>query len=178
MTEPTVISEIEERDVKSATEFLNSSSFKRRFIRTDCNAADPDWKGPNGQPVHDHVREQMDSFKNDLGDLKSQPFRNGVFQRSHSGMLFNVTYNQLFQPFVPVPQAKLHEYGPDRDDKKDWRLYYRYAWKEKGPNAIIYSTDNEIIREGKLACTSYSYSGQSSFALLGAGMFFVPQSQP
>jgi len=178
MTESTITSEIDERDLKNAVESLNSASFKTRFIRTDCNAADPVWKAPNGQAIHEHVRDQMDAFKKDLGDLRSQPFQNGVFQRSHSGTMFNVAYNQLFQPFVPAARDLLHLYGPDRDNNKDWRRDYRYAWKEEGPHAIIYSTDTEIIQQGKLACNSYSYSGQNSFALVGAGMFFVPQSQP
>jgi len=113
MTESTITSEIDERDLKNAVESLNSASFKTRFIRTDCNAADPVWKAPNGQAIHEHVRDQMDAFKKDLGDLRSQPFQNGVFQRSHSGTMFNVAYNQLFQPFVPAGRNLL--YGPDRD---------------------------------------------------------------
>lgn len=56
-----------------------------------------------------------------------------------------------------------------------WRRYYRYAWKDKGPNGILYSSDTQIIQEGKLACNSYAYSGQNSFALVGAGMFFIPE---
>jgi hypothetical protein len=178
MTEPTITGEIDERDLKAAIESLNSVSFKTRFTRTDCNAADPDWKAPSGQALKEHVRDQMDAFKKDLGDLKSQQFKNGVFQRSHSDMMFTVAHNQLFQPFVPAARDLLHVYGPDRDNNRDWRRDYRYAWKDEGPHVIIYSSDTEVIQQGKLACNSYSYSGQNSYALVGAGMFFVPQSQP
>ena len=53
--------------------------------------------------------------------------------------------------------------------------YYRFAWKDKGPHGILHTTDTQIIQEGKLACTAYAYSGQSSYALVGAGMFFQPE---
>jgi hypothetical protein len=178
MTEPTKTGEIDEHDLSVAIEWLNSASFKRRFSRTDCNAADPGWNAPSGQPLKEHVRDHMDAFKNDLGDLKSQQFKNAVFQRSQPDMLFTVAYSQLFQPFVPAARDLLHVYGPDRDNNRDWRRDYLYAWKEKGPNAIIYSNDIDIIQQGKIACNSYCYSGQNSYVIVGAGMFFVPQSQP
>lgn len=178
MTEPTKTSEIDERDLQSAIESLNSASFKRRFTRTDYNAANPAWTTPSGQPLKEHVRDQMDAFRKNLDDLKAQQFKNGVFQRSEPNVLFTVAHNQLFQPFVPAARDLLHVYGPDRNNNRDWRRDYRYAWKEKGPNAIIYSNDADIIQQGKLACNSYCYSGQSSYAIVGAGMFFVPQSQP
>lgn len=66
-------------------------------------------------------------------------------------------------------------YGPDRDNLKDRSLYYCYAWKDKGPNGIIFSSDDQIIREGKLSCNSYAYSGQDSYALAGAGLVFQPK---
>jgi hypothetical protein len=178
MTEPAKISEIDEGDLQSAIGSLNSASFARRFTRTDCNAANPAWKTPSGQSLKEYVRDQMDGFRKDLGDLKSQQFKHRVFQRSEPKILFTVAHNQLFQPFVPAAGDLFHIYAPDGNKNRDWRRDYRYAWKEEGPNAIIYSNDAGIIEQGKLACNSYCYSGQSSYAIVGAGMFFVPQSQP
>jgi len=175
MKEPIVTGEIGERDVTTAVESLNSASFKARFIRTDCNATDPEWKTPSGQAINEHVRDQMDGFRKDVDAVRLHHFHGGVFHRFDSGMLLTVAHHHLFEPVVPTARDLFHVYGPDRDNIKDWKRYYRYAWKDKGPNAIIHSSDTQIIQEGKLACNSYSYSGQSSYALVGAGMLFIPQ---
>lgn len=176
MKEPIVTGEIGERDVTTAVESLKSASFKARFIRTDRNAPDPIWKAPSGQAMNEHVRDQMDGFKKDVDAVRRQHFHGGVFHRLDSGTLLTVGHHQLFEPVVPTARDLFHVYGPDRDNIKDWKRYYRYAWKDKPPtNAIIYSSDTQIIQEGKLACNAYSYSGQNSYALVGAGMLFFPQ---
>ena len=167
--------EIDERDVTAAVESLNSASFKGRFIRTDCNIADPEWKAPSGQPLYEHVRDQMDRFRKDVDPVRLHHLHSGVFQRFDSGTLLTVGNHNLFEPIVPAARDLLHVYGPDRDNIKDWKRYYRYAWTDKGTNAIIYSSETQIIQEGKLACNSYAYSGQSSYALVGAGLLFRPQ---
>jgi hypothetical protein len=164
----------DERDVAAAIESLKSAPFKGRFIRTDCNAADPVWKAPDGQPVKDHVHDQMKHFRKEVETVGYSKFHNGVFQKYDKNAVLTITHHRMFEPFVPTPGDLLHVYGPDRDNIRDWQRYYRYAWKDKGPNGIFYSTDAQIIREGKLACNSYAYSGQNSFALVGAGMFFRP----
>jgi hypothetical protein len=66
-------------------------------------------------------------------------------------------------------------YGPDRDNLRDWRRYYRYAWKDEGPNAIVYSDDPTIIRQGKPSGNCYSYTAQNSYLLIGVGMLYRPE---
>ncbi len=176
MKEPIVTGESDEREVRAAIESLKSAPFKARFIRTDCNAKDPVWKTPSGQPIHEHVRDLMDRFKADVGALRLHDLHGGVFHKYDSGTLVTVGTHHLGSAVVaPTARDLLHVYGPDRDNTQDSTRYYRYAWTDKGPNAIIYSTDQQIIREGKLGCNSYAYSGQSSYALAGAGLFFRPQ---
>lgn len=175
MKEQIMTDEIDERDVAAAVESLNSASFKRRFARTDCNVAVPEWKAPSGQPINEHVRDQMDRFRKDVETIRLHHFHGGVFQRFDATTMLTIAHHQLFEPVVPTARDLFHVYGPDGDNIKDWKRYYRYAWKDKGPHAIIYSNDTQIIREGKLACNSYAYSGQSSYALVGAGILFRPQ---
>jgi hypothetical protein len=204
MKEPIVTGEFGERDVTTAVESLNSASFKARFIRTDRNAADPEWKAPSGQAIHEHVRDQMYAFKKDVEAVPlPHHFHGGVFHRfggrpddlleplprdrgySKSATILTVAYSHL-SPEPPIRRTSrvseredlLHLYRPDRNNIKDWEQYYRYAWMDKappGPVTIIYSTDTEIIQQGKLRFGTGSYSGQSSYALVGAGMFFLPQ---
>lgn len=175
MKEPTVTGAIGDRDVATAVDSLNSASFKKRFIRTDCNAADPEWKAPGGQAMSEYVRDQMDGFRKDVEAVQPQHFHGGVFHRFGSTTVMTAAHNHLFEPVVPTARDLFHVYGPDRDNTRDWTRYYRYAWQDKGPNAIIFSNDTQIIREGKLSCNSYSYSGQSSYALVGTGLFFLGQ---
>ncbi|HVE51611.1 MAG TPA: hypothetical protein VNG69_18555 [Casimicrobiaceae bacterium] len=175
MKEPSVTGEIDERDVTSAVESLNSASFKERFIRTDQNTADPEWETASGQGILEHVRDLRDQFKKEVDATRLHHFHGGVFQRFDSGTLLTLANHRLFEPVVPTARDLFHVYGPDRDNIKDWQRYYRYAWKDKGPHGIIFSSDPQIIREGKLACNSYAYSGQGSYALVGAGMLFRPQ---
>jgi hypothetical protein len=175
MKEPTARGEIGERDVATAVESLKTASFKSRFVRTDRNAPDPEWKAPGGKPMNEHVKEKMQGFKRDVDAVRLRDLHGAVFDRLDAGTLLTIGHHHLFDPVVPTASDLFHVYGPDRDNVKDWRKYYRYAWKDKGPNAIIYSTDAQIIQEGKLSCNSYAYSGQSSYALVGAGMLFIPE---
>jgi hypothetical protein len=171
-----VASEIGERDVVTALESLNASPFRQRLLRAhghSSSVADPVWKAPSGQPIAEHVRNQMDKLKKDVGTVQLHHFHGGVFQRFDSASILTVAHHHLFEPVAPAARDLFHIYGPDKNGTKDWTRYYRYAWKDKGPHAIIYSNDTQIIQEGKLACNSYSYSGQSSYALVGAGMFFL-----
>jgi len=174
MKEQNLAKVFDERDVVTAYESLNNATFKRRFIRTEGNAADPDWKAPDGLPVNEHVLNKMNHFRKDVETVRLNNLHGGVFQKFDSNILLTVAHHHLFEPVVPAARDLFHVYGPDRDDKRDWKKYFRFAWKEKGPHAIIYSTDQQIIREGKLACNSYSYSGQGSYAIVGAGMLFSP----
>jgi hypothetical protein len=164
----------DERDETAALESLNSASFKERFIRTDCNVPDPEWKVPDGLPINDRVRNQLNRFRTDVEIIGLNKIHGGVFQKFESNTMLTIAHHRLFQPVVPTARDLFHVYGPDRDNIRDWKRYFRYAWKDKGPNGIIYSTDTQIIREGKLMCNSYAYSGQSSYALVGAGMLFRP----
>jgi hypothetical protein len=166
--------DITEKDVKIAKKSLDTASFRERFINTGCNVADPVWKAPNGKPINEYVKKQMGSFRKDLGPIAFDKFQTGVFQKYDSNSLLTIDFHGRHIQTPPKPRDLLHVYGPDRDNIKDAKKYYRYAWTDKGPHGIIHSTDQEIIREGKLMCNSYSYSGQSSFALVGAGMFFQP----
>ncbi len=172
-TQPIAEVEFTEKDVKAAKKSLDSASFKERFIRADCNVADPVWKA-DGKPINEYVQKQMSRFRKDVEPIGFDKFRTGVFQKYDSNSLLTIGFHDLHIPVPPKPRDLLHVYGPDRDNIKDWKKYYRYAWTDKGPNGIIYSTNPQIIREGKLSCNSYAYSGQSSYALVGAGMFFRP----
>jgi hypothetical protein len=174
MKEQKITDGFNEQDVAAARKLLNSGSFKNRFIRTDCNVADPVWKASDGQPIIEHVRDKMSGFRNGVDTVGLNQFRGGVFQKYDSGILQTISYHGLLDQVVPAARDLFHVYGADRDNIKDWQKYYRYAWTDKGPNGIIYSTDAQIIREGKLACNSYAYSGQSSYALVGAGILFRP----
>ena len=165
----------DERDVAAAKESLKSASFRKRFVSTDCNVTDPKWKAADGHPINDQVRNQMKMFRKNVETVGLNQFHGGVFQKYETTTLLTIAHHHLFEPVVPTARDLLHVYGADRDNIKDWKRYYRYAWKDKGPNGIIYSTDAQIIREGKLACNSYAYSGQGSYALVGAGMLFSPQ---
>lgn len=173
MKEQKMTEGIDEKDVATAYASLKSASFKERFIRTDCNAADPIWKAPDGKPMNEFVRNQMDQFKNEVEPV-GQNLYGGSFQKFNSNILQTISYKGLFDTIVPTTRDLFHVYGPDRDNTGDWKRYYKYAWKDKGPNGIIFSTDAQIIREGILSCNSYAYSGQSSFALVGAGLFYRP----
>jgi hypothetical protein len=174
MKEKNMTGGFDESDVAKAKKILDSASFRERFIRTDCNVASPKWKGPDGQPVNEHIRNQMSRFRKDVETVGLNRFYGGVFQRFDDSTLLTISHNRLFDTVVPTARDLLHVYGPDRDNLKDWQRYYRYAWTDKGPNGIIFSTDAQIIREGKLGCNSYAYSGQSSYALAGAGILFRP----
>jgi hypothetical protein len=176
MNKPTAPGEISDRDVTTAVESLKSASFKARTVRTDWNAADPAWKAPDGRPIIQFVRDKLTQFKNELDVIKIADLHGGAFYKFDVDTVLAVGRHQVFrQPVVPTAQDLFHVYGPDRDNTKDWRKYYRYAWKDKGPNGILYSTDVQIIQEGKLFCNAYAYSAQGSFALAGAGMFFLPE---
>ena len=175
MKKPIITSEIGKSDVTTALKSLKSAAFKARFIRTDCDAPDPEWKVRGGKPIGEHVRDQMSAFKKEVDGVRLHDLHSGVFQKLDANTLLTIGHHHLFEPVVPAARDLLHVYGPDRDNIQDWKRYYRYAWKDKGPHAIIYSSDAQIIQQGQLACNSYSYSGQNSYALVGAGMFFLPQ---
>ncbi len=163
-----------EHDLKAANESLNSASFKRRYIQTHCNIPSPKWNVPDGKPINEHVRNQKDRFRNDVRSIGLNQFQSGVFQKFDANTMLTIAYNNLSEPVLPTARDLLHVYGADRDNIRDWKRFYRYAWKDTGPNGIIFSTDAQIIREGKLWCNSYAYSGQSSYALVGAGILFRP----
>jgi hypothetical protein len=173
MKEQKMTDGINEHDVAVAYESLKSASFKERFIRTDCNVPDQVWKAPDGKPINKYVRNQMNNFRKEVEPF-GQNLYGGSFQKFNSNILQTISYRGLLDPVKPTARDLLHVYGADRDNIKDWQKYYRYAWTDKGPNGIIYSTDAQIIREGKLGCNSYAYSGQSSYALVGVGMHFLP----
>jgi hypothetical protein len=175
MDRPNVVDEFDEREVARAIESLQSATFQSRFVRTDCQSPDPDWTTEDGQRIDDHVRQQMDSLKRDVDALSVRDFRGYAFQRFIGGTQLVVDGHHLGDVVAPSAADLLHVYGPDRDNTGDWRKYYRYAWRDKGPNGIVYASDEDTIRQGRLACNSYAYSGQSSFALQGAGLFFQPQ---
>ncbi len=178
MKEPSVKGDIAEGDVATAVESLNSSPFRERLVRahgTTSAVADPVWKAPSGKPIDEHVRDQMSGLKKDVESMQLHHFHGGVFHKVESATTLTVAHHQLFKPVPPTPRDLLHVYGPDKNATNDWTSFYRYAWKDKGPHGILHSTDTQIIREGKLVCNSYSYSGQSSYALVGAGMFFLPE---
>lgn len=175
MKKPNAPGEISERDVTTAVKSLSSSAaFKSRFVRTDCNVKDPKWKAPNGRPIIKYVGDKMDQFKKDVGG-RLFDLDGGVLYAVKSDVLLMIVKHGLLKPYVPTPADLFHVYGPDKDQTKDWRSFYRFAWKDKGPNGIFYSTDTDIIKDGKLSCSSYAYSGQSSWAIVGAGIFFKPE---
>jgi hypothetical protein len=175
MRESIIPSEIAEPDVSTAAASLSSAAFRARFPPADCNAADPDWKAPDGRAIDEHVRDRMRRFQESLHPHTQADMSSGVFSAREASILLTSAYHRNTAPAVPTARDLLHVYGPDRDNVKDWTRFFRYAWKDKGPNGILYSSDEQIIREGKLACNSYAYSGQSSHALVGAGMLFQPQ---
>ena len=174
MKEQNLIETFNEGDLVMAYESLNSASFRKRFIKTSHNVANPEGNTINGEPVKENINLLKSKFRTEIETAGPQQLYGGVFQKFDSGSMLTVAHHRLFDPVVPTARDLFHVYGPDRDNKRDWKSYYRYAWKEKGPHAIIYSTDSQIIREGKLGCNSYAYSGQGSYAIVGAGMLFRP----
>lgn len=167
--------DIDDRDVATAVESLSSAAFTQRFVRAEGNGDAPVWMAPGGQPIEDHVGDRMDTFKKDVETVRLHHFHGGVLQRFDADTVLTIAGNRRLDPAPPAARDLFHVYGPDRDNLKDWKRYYRYAWKDKGPHAIVYSDDTQIVREGKLACSSYAYSGQSSYVIVGAGMLFRPQ---
>jgi hypothetical protein len=153
---------------------MERASLRDRFIRTDLNTADPEWTVHDGKTINEHVQKEVKRFKRVVENVKLNHFQNSVFQKYSDNTIITIGHSRYSDIVAPAPRDLLHVYGPDRDGLKDWKAYYRYAWTQLGPNGIIYSTDDQIIREGKLMCNSYAYSGQGSYAIAGAGMFFRP----
>lgn len=175
MKEPNASGDHAGGDVAIAVESLHSSPFRDRLLRAHGGTsavADPVWKAPNGRPIDEYVRDQRSRLKRDVERMPLNDFHGGMVQRIESESILTVAHHQHFTSSPPPPRDLLHVYGPDRNATNDRTAFYRFAWKDKGPHGILHSTDTQIIQEGKLACTSYAYSGQSSYALVGAGMFF------
>ncbi len=80
----------DERDITAARKSLKSEAFKRRFIRTDCNVADPVWKTAGGQMMNEHVREQITRFRNELETSTYTRFQHGIFQKFDAKSIFSV----------------------------------------------------------------------------------------
>jgi hypothetical protein len=175
MNDPDVVDEFDDRDVARAVESLQRGAFRSRYVRTDCQSPDPDWTTEAGQRIDDHVRQEMDRLKRDVGVLNVQDLSGYAFHRFTDQTTLVLDGHHLGDVVAPTAADLLHVYGPDRDNTGDWSRYYRYAWHDKGPNGIIFASDADTIRHGRVACNSYAYSGQSSFALQGAGLFFQPQ---
>jgi hypothetical protein len=167
--------DFDDADLETAVEALDSARFRMRFIRTDCNADDPEWRVDGGRPIKDYVRDQMDVFKGEVDAVTTRSIHSGVYQKFGSDLWQAIGSNHVLDPVTPAPADLLHVYGPDRDDTGDWRRYYRYAWKDKGPNGIVYSDDATMIRQGKLSCNCYSYSAQNSYTLVGVGLLYRPE---
>ncbi len=177
MKERDVSDGIAASDVAMAVESLNSSPFRDRLIRAHAATsaiADAAWKAPDGRPIDEYVRDQRSRLKRQVESMPLNDFRGGMFHTIEAESILTVAHHQRPKPSPPTPRDLLHVYGPDKNATNDRTSFYRFAWKDKGPHAILHSTDPQIIQQGQLACTSYSYSGQSSYALVGAGMFFEP----
>ncbi len=99
--------QIGERDVKTAVESLTVASFNSRFIRTGCNAADPKWKSPSGQPIQKYIRNQMDGFRKDVLPVRGQRLHGGVFQKINSSTILTIAYHNLFKPVIPTARDLL-----------------------------------------------------------------------
>jgi hypothetical protein len=168
--------EFDDADVKTALASLDTAPFRSRVIRTDCNAADPEVLTESGQPIDQYARGQLREFKATVDAIGGQVVHSGVFQKFVDDKLWlAIGSGHLLDPITPEPRDLFHVYGPDRDSLGEWRKYFRYAWKDEGPNAIVYTDDATMIRDGKLAGNCYSYTGQNSFLLLGVGMLFRPE---
>jgi hypothetical protein len=176
MDRPGEVDGFDERDVGLAIESLQRAAFRSRYVRTDCQSSDPDWTTEDGQRIDEHVRQYVDQLKGDVDALDVRDFSGYAFHRLTGNVQMVVDGHHLGDVVAPSPADLLHIYGPDRDNTGDWTKYYRYAWRDKGPHAIVFASDDEVIRQGRLSCNSYAYSGQSSYALQGAGLFFRPQS--
>ena len=161
-------------DVRTAVAALDHAPFRARTIRTDCNAPDPEWQ-VEGRAVADHVRDEMAVFKGEMEAVPVRTVHSGVFQKFTSDTWHAIGAGHLLDPITPEPRDLLHVYGPDRDNVGDWRRFYRYPWKDKGPNGIVFSSDADIVRQGKLSSNCYSYSAQSSYTLVGTGMLYRPE---
>jgi len=168
--------EFDESDVRLAVAALDRAPFRTRVVDTRCNAADPEWM-VEGKPIADHVRDQMDVFKGELDVLTSDRIHAGAFHHYTADTWHAVGSAHLGDVVgtPPTPADLLNVYGPDRDGLGDWRRFYRFAWKDKGPNGIVFSDDQTIIRQGRLSSNCYAYTGQSSFVLVGAGMLYRPE---
>ncbi len=162
-------------EARSAVESLTTAPFTTRFVRTDCNAPDPDWTTDDGRPIADHVGEVSDRFRREVASLAVRDLHGSVFHRFDDAVGLTVAGRHLFDLVEPTPRDLLHVYGPDRDDVRDRDRYYRYAWTDHDINGRVLSSDADIIRRGVLSCGANSYSGQNSYSLAGTGMFFTPR---
>lgn len=166
--------EADEREIATALQSLRSPAFKSRFISTDSNPSDPEWI-MDGLPVDAHVKSLVGKYKNEIEGNHLKDFHTSSFEKFNASTLITSAHHRLYPPVIPAPRDLFHVYGPDKDNTRDRERYYAYAWKDEGPHAIMYSDDIMIIRQGALECNSYSYSGQNSYALVGAGLFFTPK---
>ncbi|MFH8253233.1 hypothetical protein ACH3VR_22900 [Microbacterium sp. B2969] len=165
---------ITDEDVERAVSRLGDAPFTARFVRTDCQAETPAWLTEAGEPIRDHVSGLRESFKGEVAGYGVRDLEGTTFAKTVGDTRLIAAAGRIFEPYVPTASDLLHVYGPDRDGTKDWRRYYRYAWRQEGPHGTIYSTEDDIIRRGRLMSITDSYSGQSSYMIAGAGMFYVP----
>ena len=79
-------------------------------------------------------------------------------------------------PAAPTARELLHVYGPDRDNTQDSTSVLPIRVDGQGAERDhLFNGSSRSFGKGNSACNSYAYSGQSSYALVGAGLFFRPQ---
>ncbi len=129
---------------------------------------------PEGDELAGRARTEMEHFRRDLEAFDVQHVHGNVFQRFSDASRLTVAGLHWLDRAAPQPRPRLHVYGPDRDDVRDADRYYRYAWRDHHVWGRVSSTEQEIVRQGRLSVWANAYSEQSSYALAGAGLFFRP----
>jgi|GEM_PF-1713885 len=167
--------EITESDIKSAVKSLKSASFKSRFIRPGRDSGIPVMEGSNRESVKALARKKMEDFREDVKSAPMRNFHNGVYQKFETNTLASIAHNHWADIVTPKARKSLWIYNPDRDNTRDWKRYYRYAWKSRSLGGTIFSKDADIIQRGMLSCSAHSYSGQNAYAMAGTGIFYRPQ---
>ncbi|SDS03825.1 hypothetical protein [Agrococcus carbonis] len=165
---------LDNHDIEHVIETIGRRLRERRGAPAPHGGRDPDWTSDDGRPIATVVREHVEQFRDSMRGLPLRDFHGTVLQRVTDGVLVTGVEHIGFRK-PPEPRDLRHVYGPDRDAKHE-RRYYRFAWTDGSPGgSIIFAKAPQIIGQGLLQANAYAYSGQSAFAVTGAGMLFVPE---
>ena len=165
---------LDNHEIEHVIEAVGRRLRERRGAPAARGGPDPDWTNSAGRPIASVAHEHVTRFHDSMAGLPLRDFHGAVLQKVTDGVL--VTGVQHVSPKAPPqPRDLLHVYGPDRDNTRA-RRYYRFAWTDATVGGgMIVAKQPQIIGQGLLQASAYAYSGQSVFAVTGAGMLFTPE---